>query len=176
MSQSAFDVLCGQHYIPIGSAQETRILFPVLVQRHSILWIQLPFSSLQLTERSLRNMASYVVLQHHFVSPSHCFLYRLILPNPHNPTVVWVKYLIPAVSSHLLLGFLYPPPLLHTPDYSWASFRSATSQVSKIFFYWRSLMVYNVNVILSRKQKQLHLCVLWWKRWCIDDAMFVCPV
>lgn len=27
-----------------------------------------------------------------------------ILPNPHNPTVVWVKYLVPAVSSHLLLG------------------------------------------------------------------------
>lgn len=38
------------------------------------------------------------------VSPSHCFLYRLILPNPHNPTVAWVKYQVPAVSSHLLLG------------------------------------------------------------------------
>lgn len=32
------------------------------------------------------------------VAPSHCFLYRLILPNPGNPTVARVKYQVRAVS------------------------------------------------------------------------------
>lgn len=50
------------------------------------------------------------------VSPPHCFLYRLMLPNPYNPTVAWVRISGPcSVLSPFPVWFLYPH--LYTRDY-----------------------------------------------------------
>lgn len=49
------------------------------------------------------------------VSPSHCFLYRLILHNPGNPTVARVKYQAPAVSPLTFFSdVIFLSSFLHT--------------------------------------------------------------
>lgn len=50
------------------------------------------------------------------VSPSHCFQYRLMPPNPYNPTVAWLRISRPcSVLSPFPVWFLYPH--LYTRDY-----------------------------------------------------------
>lgn len=52
------------------------------------------------------------------VAPSHCFLYRLILPNPSNPTVARVKYQVWAVSPLTFFSDVIFYPSFCTLDYN----------------------------------------------------------
>lgn len=72
------------------------------------------------------------------VSPSHCFLYRLILPNPGNPTVARVKYQAPAVSPLTFFSdVIFLSSFLHTGLQLW---KSDTWQVS-VGFDWSNFLV-----------------------------------
>lgn len=72
------------------------------------------------------------------VSPSHCFLYRLILPNPGNPTVARVKYQGPAVSPLTFFSdVIFLSSFLHTGLQLW---KSDTWQVS-VGFDWSNFLV-----------------------------------
>lgn len=72
------------------------------------------------------------------VSPSHCFLYRLILHNPGNPTVARVKYQAPAVSPLTFFSdVIFLSSFLHTGLQLW---KSDTWQVS-VGFDWSNFLV-----------------------------------
>lgn len=94
-----FDVCCGPPRTALVSAAEVKI-----APRHATILqcrddAVAPLSTWPLALRYIAALCQYCR-----VAPSHCFLYRIILANPCNPTVAKVEYQARAVSPLTFLS------------------------------------------------------------------------
>lgn len=135
-SEVLFDVWCGQLQMALVSAVEMKLLLHL--HRGTTVSQRGDDAGAPLSMWPLALHYIAALCQYCRVSPSHCFLYRLILPNPGNPTVARVKYQAPAVSPFTFFSdVIFLSSFLPTGLQLW---KSDTWQVS-VGFDWSNFLV-----------------------------------